>query len=389
MKTITIILALFLVSNLNFGCGKVVQMTYLAPEKVNDGIDVGTLQQVSMDTTLIMNAVNRINHGKYNEVHSMLIYRNDKLVMEKYFKGYKYQWDARKYRGEFVDWNRNMPHSIMSCTKSYTSACIGIAIANGSIDNVHQSIFDYLPDHQHMKTGNRQYITIEHLLTMTSGLAWNEWGASHGTSANDVDMLYFNCDDPVACVLDRSWWAVPGEYFTYNGGGTVILAEILRNATNMNIEEFSMKYLFAPMSIDSPGWTQYKNGMYDSAGSLKLTPREMLKFGITYLDGGIWNDSIIIAPDWIVKSSNSYNDNQEINIPIEDSGLCGYAYSWWTSELDYNGEIIYMYRAGGWGGQSIMVFPQLDMVIVFTGGNYSSNSSLFQIVEGFILPSIL
>ncbi len=252
---------------------------YNPPEQLGDGFEVGTLEQVGIDTQMILKAVGRIHQGKYKEVHSMLIFRHDKLVFEEYYQGHKFQWDAADYHGELVQWDRDMLHHNVVYQKFYLGF-IGIAIDKGFIENVYQSIFDYLPDHQHLKSDNREYITIEHLLTMTSGLAWDEWGASHGTAANDIDMLYFDCEDPISCVLSRPWWAVPGEKFTYNGGGMVILAEILKNATSMNIDEFSMKYLFGALSIKNSEWTQYANGMYDAAGSLRLNPRDMIKLGL-------------------------------------------------------------------------------------------------------------
>ena len=130
----------------------------------------------------------------------------------------------------------------MSCTKSVVSACICIAIEKGFIKSVHQSVFDYLSKHQQFNTGEKSAITIEHLLTMSSGLQWNEWNAPHGTSANDIDRLYFECyDDPLYCVLKRPLVSSPGESFTYNGGGIITLGEILRNATGMNLIEFSKK----------------------------------------------------------------------------------------------------------------------------------------------------
>ncbi len=383
------ILILSFLSSLFLGCDNCIpKFIYQPPENMNDGIDVGSLESVNIDTERIVKAVNEICCGKFDEIHSMLIFKNSKLVLEEYFEGHTFKWDASNYYGDLVYWNLDTAHHIMSCTKSFTSACIGIAIDKGFIDNVHESIFDYLPNHQHLKTNNRAYITIEHLLTMTSGLAWNEWGTPHGTSANDIDMLYLDCDDPITCVLERPWWAEPGKKFTYNGGGMVILGEILKNATNMNIDEFSKKYLFEKLAVDSTQWTQYRNGMFDAAGSLRLTPRDMLKFGVTYLNDGMWHDERIISSEWVVKSSKIYNQNEGINIPIEDSGKNGYAYSWWISELSHSGVNIKMFRAGGWGGQSIMVFPELDMVVVFTGGNYKTNSSLYKIIKKYILPAI-
>ena len=113
----------------------------------------------------------------------------------------------------------------------------------------------------------------------------------------------------------------------------------------------------------------------------------MIKFGVTYLNEGEWNGEQIISADWVEKSSIPYNNNIDINIPGEDSGKNGYGYTWWTSELNYSGQETNMFRAGGWGGQEIMVFPELDMVVVFTGGNYAEKTHLYEVVERFILPA--
>jgi hypothetical protein len=171
----------------------------------------------------IVKAVNRITRGKYSEIHSLLIYRNGMLVFEEYFQDHQYQWDTPGYYGERVQWNREMTHPIICCTNSFISAFIGIAIDKGFIDNVHQSIFDYLPDYQFLNVDNREYITIEHLLTMTSVLAWDEWSASHGTAANDIDRLYFECPVSITCVQEKPWWREPGQLLTYNEGGMIIL----------------------------------------------------------------------------------------------------------------------------------------------------------------------
>ena len=350
---------------------------------------MGTLEEVQLDSQLIVKAIGKIKMGRYGEVHSMLIYKDHLLVAEEYFQGHRYKWDAPNYHGELVNWDISMAHEMMSVTKSFTSACIAIAIDKGFIESVHQSIFDYLPDHQHLKTNNREYITIEHLVTMTSGLAWDEWSVAHGSAANDIDALWFDCDKTITCILERPWWQEPGKLFTYNGGGTIILTEILKNATNMNIDEFSMKYLFEPLGIENTRWTQFPSGVWDGAGSFYTSPRDMIKLGVTYLNQGEWKGKQIIPAEWVEKSSTPYNNNIDINIPGEDSGKNGYGYTWWTSVLNYSGHETKMFRAGGWGGQEIMVFPELDMVVVFTGGNYAEKTHLYEIVERFILPATM
>jgi len=372
-----------------FGCKNCPKnKQYQLPKDINDGFKVGSLSQVNIDTVLISKGLNKINCGSFGEIHSMLIYKSNLLVLEEYFQGHRYKWDAPSYHGELVNWDQSMAHEMMSVTKSFTSACIAIAINEGFIKSVNQSIFDYLPNHQHLKVNNREYITIEHLITMTSGLAWDEWSVAHGSSANDIDALWFDCKETISCVLERPWWKEPGQLFTYNGGGMAILGEVIKNATNMNIDEFSKKYLFEPLGIENTQWTQFPGGVWDGSGAFYITPRDMMKFGVTYLNKGVWNNKRIIPSGWVEKSSKPYNNNINIHIPGEDSGKNGYGYTWWTSELSHNGTEIKMFRAGGWGGQEIMVFPELDMVIVFTGGNYDSKTSLFKLLEKYILPSI-
>lgn len=390
-KLNTVVLKIVVLSLLFVSCDKFdssAQNSYKTPENLDDGLSISTLEEVGMDTQKILKAADRISMGWHNEVHSMLIYKDNMLVFEEYFSGHKYKWDAPKHHGEMVEWDYDMHHPIMSCTKSFVSACIGIAIDKGYIDDVNQSIFDYLPDYQHLNVDNKNYITIEHLLTMSIGLAWDEWSAPHGTAANDCDAMYLATDDPIQFVLERYWWAEPGTLFTYNSGNQTILAEILKNASGMDIDEFSMKYLFSPLGIDSTVWTAFPNGMIDGGGSLRISPRAMLKFGVTYLNDGVWNGDEIIAEDWVEKSAKLYNNNSGINIPGEDTGKNGYSYSWWTHDFKYGGEELQSFRAGGWGGQEIIVIPERDMVIVFTGGNYAANNSLFKIIERYILPSI-
>lgn len=386
IAAISILIFLFSETGCNAPAGNDIQ--YKIPAQLNDGLKVGDATQAGLDTELLENATKAIEKGKFNEIHSMLIYRKGQLVFEQYFEGHQYQWNAPKYHGELVQWTPTMIHPIMSCTKSITSACIGIAIEKGFIKSVNQTIFDYLPDHQYLKTDNKNYITIEHLLTMTSGLAWDEWSSAHGGElTNDCDHLYV-VEDQIKTVLERPWWAAPGEFFTYNGGGIVILGEILKNATGMDMEEFASKYLFQPLGIDSATWWRYPNGRLETASSLSLTPRDMLKFGVLYLNSGNWNGKQIIPEDWVEKSSTVYRNNRDINLPIEDSGMNAYGYTWWISELNHNGQKIKMYRANGWGGQVIMVFPTLDMVVVFTSGNWAKKSKLFKLVNTYVLPAV-
>jgi len=383
------ILIISILSLLHIGChiDTSGQYSYLPPEKIKDGLDVGSLKEVSMDVKDIEDAVNLIMAGRYKEVHSMLIFKDGKLVFEEYFEGHKWQWDAPYHHGENVLWDRNMLHNIMSATKSITSACIGIAIDKGYIESVHRSIFDYLPDHTHLSTGGKDKITIEHLLTMTSGLEWKEWSAPYSSADNPTIGIWFQEKDPITFILDMPLVSEPGMDFNYSSGNMILLGEIIHNATNMSIDEFSTRHLFAPLQVDSSFWAvKFENGV--DGNNLMITPRTMVKFGATFLNGGVWDGKQIVPGKWIEKSATPFSGNYRINIPGEASGRMGYSYSWWTKTYYKKGKPIHMYSATGFGGQHIMVFPELNTVVTFTGGNYLTKRPPFKILEKYIIPAI-
>lgn len=374
-----------------FGCkyDSTGQYAYDPPKKTNDGLTVGTLSEVGFDSSLICKGVHKIQQGKFKEIHSILIYKDGKLVLEEYFPGHKYQWDGPNHHGEWVTWDRSTPHHMMSATKSITSACIGIAIDKGFIESVQQPISDYLPEYQHLFTDGKDKITIEHLLTMTSGLEWDEWRAPLSSSENDLVGLWVHCEDPIECILERPLKADPGTKFTYSGGNMVLLGEIIRNAAKMTIDTFSEKYLFELLGTDSSNWAQrFENGVIYAGGGLVITPRDMIKIGVTYLNNGIWNGKQIVSRHWVEKSATSFGGNIGIKVPGEDSDRSGYSYSWWVDQFSHSGKTINAYHAGGWGGQKIMVIPELNTVVVFTGGNYLSKVREFWLLKKYIILAI-
>jgi len=364
------------------------QYSYQCPDSLGDGFDIGTLDEVKLNTGLIEEAVSKIQSGRYPEVHSMLIYKGGKLVLDEYFQGHQYKWDAPYHHGEWVTWDPYMLHDLMSSSKSITSCLTGIAIRQGFIESVHQSIFDYLPDHQHLGKGGKEKITIEHLLTMTSGLEWKEWSAPYSSTENPNIGIWFQDNDPVSFILGKRLVSEPGTSFNYNTGHMHLLGEIIRNASGMNIDEFSRKYLFDPLGIDTLSWPQqFPNGAYDG-NSLLLTPRAMMKFGVTCLNHGNWHGRRIVPEEWVEKSTIAYGNNKGIKIPEEPSGKLGYGYNWWTKVYSVRGTMVHMYTASGFGGQHIMVLPEVSTVVVFTGGNYVSRKPPFKILEKYIIPAI-
>jgi len=359
--------------------------------KYNKGrFDNDSIAEGSIDSVLLKKAADEIRNGKYGEVHSMIIFKDNKIVFEEYFPGHQYKWDGPNHHGEWISWDKSMRHGVKSVSKSITSVCIGIAIDKGFIKSVDQSVFDFLPEHQHLKTGGKEKITIEHLLTMTAGLDWAEWNTSLSSEKNDIVGIWFQEKDPLSFILEKPLIKEPGTTFNYSGGNTILLGEIIRNATKMDLEQFSNEYLFKPLGIDSSEWgLRYKNGVIEAGGGLEITPRNLMKIGTLCLNKGTFNGQQIISEKWIAKCNTQFSNNNNIFIPGHFSGGHGYAYSWWLKTLNKSGKEINMYHATGWGGQELIIIPELNAVVVFTGGNYIPLTTTFSILDKYILPAII
>lgn len=387
--SISIIAVLLLLCAGSITCYPAPASTFRPSEKISKGVDPDSSKKGNVDSLLLLKAADEIRLGKYGEVHALLIYKDDNLVFEEYFPGHQYKWDGPNHHGEWMNWDQSMLHGVKSVSKSIVSLCIGIAIDKGFIKSVNQSVFDYLPGHQSFKKEGKEKITIEHLLTMTSGLEWEEWKTSLSNKKNDIVGIWFQEKDPLTYILEKPLIKEPGTTFNYSGGNTILLGEIIRNATKMDLEKFASHYLFKPLGIDSTDWSlRYKNGVIEAGGGLEITPRDLAKIGLLCLNKGIFNGRQVISEQWIATSTTRYSKNTNIFIPGHFSGGHGYAYSWWLKSYNKAGKAINMYHAVGWGGQELIIIPEMNSVVVFTGGNYIPLTTTFAILDKYILPAI-
>lgn len=382
-------IAFFLLCVIYISCYSASASAVLFTGNSYNEIGVDTADKRNIDSLVLKKAAAEISEGKYGEVHAMLIYKDNKIVFEEYFPGHQYKWEGPNHHGEWINWDKSMPHGVKSVSKSITSLCIGIAIDKGFIKSVGQSVFDYLPDHQYLKRDGKEKITIEHLLTMTSGLEWGEWNASLSSKQNDIVGIWFQEKDPVSFILEKPLIKEPGTVFNYSGGNTIILGEIIRHASGMDLAAFANKYLFKPVGIDIADWSlRYKNGVIEAGGGLEITPRDLLKIGALCLNKGLYNGQSIVSEHWIEKCRSPYSANTHIFIPGHFSGGHGYAYSWWLKSYKKAGKEFNMFHAVGWGGQDLIILPELNMVVVFTGGNYVPLTTTFSILDKYILPAV-
>jgi CubicO group peptidase (beta-lactamase class C family) len=279
-------------------------------------------------------------------VHSVLVVRNGALVLEAYFSP----------RGP-----ENL-HNAYSCTKSFTSALVGIAIRRGYLDGVDQPVLDFFPDLAGADDDpRREAMTIEHLLTMRCGLDWPESSVSYSSPRNILRQMMAS-RSWVRFVLERPMVADPGVAFNYNTGCSHLLSAILQEATGMRTSAFARAVLFEPLDISTSLWQSDLDGITFGGGGLWMTPRDMAKFGTLYLQGGRWMGRQIVPAEWVSASTVGP----------------AYGYQWWVYA---DGS----YAAHGYLGQRIVVVPHLQMVVVVTGRLPADEPRL--LIDSFIVPA--
>jgi len=342
-----------------------VDYKYAVPSKTDDGWEVASLSEVEMDETAITRFINDLVNDIEHKIHSILIVKDSKLAFEEYFPGYAF------YLGSLTDFNLETAHNIASVTKSLTSALIGLTIDHGYIPDVDQKIVSFFSEYHEQDIGEKDEITLEHLLTMTSGLEWDESTYPYTDSRNYANQLSHK-SDPIRFILSRPILTEPGTQFLYSSGSSNILGEIIRRATGLRADDFAREYLFSPLGISDFSWNELSNDVLYTSGDLKLRPRDMAKLGEVYLQNGRWNGQQIISEQWVEKSTVAHI------CATSDLGI-DYGYNWWLYTYEVNLEQIESFSASGWGGQNIIVFPSLDMVVITTAGYYDEPQLEFHI----------
>jgi CubicO group peptidase (beta-lactamase class C family) len=334
----------------------------LPPVVLNDGWDVSDLGSENIEAVRIHSLINNLN-GNHRNIHSLLIIRNNKLVSESYFGG----------------WHRERLHTLRSASKSFISTLTGIAVDKGYV-TVDQKVFDFFPEYAHLGNSEKDVIEIKHLLTMTSGLKWDEKTYLSG-DGNDEYVLD-RSDDRLAYILGKEMDALPGMKFVYNSGCPFLQAEILKRVTGEDISVFSEKHFFKPLGITNYFWRKEDDGQIPAAGPLFLRPRDMAKLGQLFLDGGQWKGTQIVSSQWVNEATTTFIGNE-----LSESG---YGYNWWTARETINDVEIRIYMAWGNGGQFIFVIPALNAVVAFTGGNFNSGTgaSPYGMLTNIILPAM-
>jgi CubicO group peptidase (beta-lactamase class C family) len=289
-------------------------------------------------------------------MRSLLVHWNGELVRETYFGGTTPTTRA----------------NIKSASKSLISALVGIAIQQRKLRGVRQPIAELLPADTRGLDATKRAITVEDLLSMRAGLqstSFDQYGS------------WVSSRNWVRDALRRPMVAEPGGPMIYSTGSTHLLSAILTRATGMSTYEFAQRHLARPLGMALRPWQTDPQGIYFGGNDMYLTPRDMMKFGLMYLNGGAANGRRVLPRSWIDSSyvprtTSPYNGNR-------------YGYGWWTRTA-HGFDIRF---AWGYGGQFIFVVPALQLVVVATSDPnarryWGHTDELHDIVENEIIPAV-
>jgi len=288
-------------------------------------------------------------------IDSLTLIRNGYLVLE------AGQWPYRT----------DTPHIIHSCTKSVTSALVGIALEKGLISSVRKPVLEFFDYESILNLDQgKKSLCLEDLLTMTTGLACRDSYVHRWRGLGAM----MTSQDWVRFMLDLPMVEKPGEWFEYCNGASFLLSAIIQKTARMTTLDFARMHLFKPLGIDRVRWQANPQGITIGWGQLWLEPRDMAKFGWLYLKGGLWAGEQVVPAEWVKASTKGR---------VEAGTLSErYGYQWWVDSEGY-------YAAMGFGGQFIFVVPEKNLVAVFTGALSPREFSLPErLLNKYVLPAV-
>lgn len=310
---------------------------------------VAAPEEQGMDAALLQQMLDAIDEQNLN-IDSVVVVHNGHIVTERYYPPYK----------------QDTMHDLHSITKSVVSALVGIAIQEGYITSVDDSVLDFFPERTFENdSALKRSITLEHLLTMSSGLEWN------------FDEMV-SSRDWVQSVLDQPMYIEPGLEFNYNSGNAHVLSAIIDKASGLNANDFAQQHLFDYLGIAETSWQRDLNGVAKGGWGLRMTPRDMAKLGYLYLNQGVWDGQQIIPAGWIEATTQRHI---QVPDPLEPWDLY-MGYLWWLHE---DGP----YAAHGMKGQFIYVVPESGLVVVFTSNITDAEFADPQLlIRDYVIPAV-
>lgn len=307
----------------------------------------------------------KIAENRFRDITGIVVIKNEKLLLEEYFNGYK----------------RDSLNDTRSVGKSFSSALMGIAIKDGYIKNENQSLKEFYDLKEFNNySPKKDSITIKSLLTMSSGFDGND--QDEESPGNEENM--YPTDNWVKFVLDLPMRENKiGKTWNYFTAGVVLTGDILDRSVPKGLKHYAQKKLFHPLGITNYKWQFTPQQKPSLAGGLKMNALDFAKFGQLYKNNGIWNGKSILDKNWIKKSfTNYFADNKDFE---------GYGYLFWKKVYKVGGKSFETYQSNGNGGNKIIIFTALPVVMVITAKAYNKPYAHLQVdrmVQEYLLPAV-
>lgn len=345
--------------------------TYTPPISQKDGWPVGTVEEVGMSRSQIEKFIQMLidvpmDSIGSSQVHSVLIARHGKLVVEEYFHGY----------------HREVPHDTRSAAKSWTATLIGAAMQAGipiALDTpVYKTMLGTIPNDLDPR---KKAMTLEHLISMTAGFDCDD---NDSSAPLNEDAMQEQTDEPdwYRFTLNVPMAANPGEQLVYCSAVANLAGGVLNKAAREPLPELFHRLLARPLQMGTYHLFLTPTEDAYGGGGHHFLPRDFMKLAQLMVNGGKWQGKQILSREWTEKAGAPLRNLT----PIQQ-----YGYLWNSAEYPYKGKKVRGYFAGGNGGQIFMGIPDLDLVIAFTGGSYA-DAALFipqrKYVPEFILPAV-
>lgn len=330
------------------------QYTYNPPPQREDGWTVGTLGEVGMDFGPLRSMVeNEIDPPATSVddlyVHGLLIARNGKLVFEDYFYGH----------------HRDRPHDTRSASKSLAAVLTGAVIEAGYPVSTSMPVYETIYGGRMPEVLDplKKQMTLEHLLTMSSGFYCDDRDPNAPGNedvmqeqSEDTDWYHYTLVLPMALA--------PGQEAIYCSVNPNLIGKVLSSATGQPLEDLFQDLIAGPLALGRYHLQLQPTGEPYMGGGIYWMPRDFMKLGQLMLNNGVWNGKRVVSEEWVRRSIAPH-------YPLQDRN---YGYLWWVDDYPWQGRTLKAFYAGGNGGQVVIGIPELDLVICFWGGNYSSRT---------------
>jgi len=342
---------------------------YAPPGRGEDDLPVADARERGVDVAHLERLVRDVREGGLPGTHAVLLAVGDALVFERYFHGY----DAET------------AHDLRSASKSVASALVGAAVDRGLLPGADVPALRYFPRLHRLERWDprKARITVEHLLTMSSGLDLVD---ADGSSAGAEWRYQLSGEEWMRFAWNVPLLSDPGATARYGSGNPLLVGGVLDRITGGTVEHFAHDALFGPLGIDRYEWQIDPGGVPYMGGGAYLRARDQLRFGLLHLRRGRWNGRRVLPEAWVDAALGRHATLE--GAPQENP----YGYLWWHHRYRVGDREVATVEARGAGGQYVFLVPELGVVAVVNSGNYRDRGRLRQpetILERYLLPAVL